>query len=188
VADEKVKQLFNGQEMILFYVRAFGVGFAGCERACGIVLLHNENSSGCVELGVDLTENRVISIRASAVLLSEDPFKMFEFVEADPAQAAIKLKQPIPQEDFVAVVSQHGITVHYVEYVSNETRRGHGSVWEPFDPETLKAELESQGEELVGISSFFGLAKSEDWVEFLQIDTDFASLEWLTIRGSNPAE
>jgi hypothetical protein len=48
----------------------------------------------------------------------------------------------------------------------------------------LETKLEAAGEELIGISSFSGLAKSEDWIEFLRSNADSISLESLEIRGS----
>jgi hypothetical protein len=188
VADEKVQQLFNGQEMTLLYVRAFGVGFPGCQGACGIVYLHNGNNSEGVDLGIDLLKKQVISIRLSPRLISEDPFEAFSLVEDDPARASIKFRQPMPLKDFVAINSHHGITVHYVGYVSNTSGGGHGSVWEPFDAEGLETKLEAAGEKLIGISSFSGLAKSKDWLEFLRSNGDSPSLESLEIRGSKFVE
>jgi hypothetical protein len=188
VADEKVKQLFNGQEMVLSYVRAFGVGFPGCQGACGIMHLHNGNNSEGLDLGIDLTKERVISIKAAPKLVSQDAAAVFRFVETDPARAGIEFRQPIPLEDFVSIVSQQDITVHSVGYLSNKKSAGHGSVWEPFNADTLKAKLESEGEELVGISSFFGLATGQHWLDFLRLNAESASLDWLEIRGSNFVE
>jgi len=76
-ADDKVKQIFNGQEMILSHVRASGVAFPGCERHCGIMYLDNGNHSEGVELGIDLAKKRVISIRISPQLVSENPAEVF---------------------------------------------------------------------------------------------------------------
>jgi hypothetical protein len=137
-----------------------------------------------LDLGIDLSKKQVISIRLSPGLISEDPVDAFSAVEDDPARASIKFSQLMPLKDFAAINSRHGITVHYVQYVSNTSGGGHGSVWEPFDAETLETKLEAAGEELIGISSFSGLAKSEDWIEFLRSNANSISLESLEIRGS----
>ncbi len=156
IADKKVKELFGHKVILLLHVRASGVGFPGCEGNCGIMrFVEDSNTNESVDLGVDLIQGRVVSIKATPGFVSdEEQFKIFGEVEEEIFRATISFSNAVPKSAFDAVGSEFGIEVTYVSYEHLDGTAQAGSFSDPVDLDELENKLELEDDRLFGITFF----------------------------------
>ena len=165
LADERVATLFGEDQVEPTGVRDFGVSFNGCEGKCAIAHFHVKDN---LELGaamhVDITNERVLSVRPSLKLISAQPERALSIVSEGEYLINVSFSEPMNKHNFARIEREHGLKINNVEYAATLNVTGTSEY-------SSLAKLEHDlafrhGAELVGITKFAARAETNDWLDF----------------------
>jgi hypothetical protein len=163
--DERVVALFGDGQAEPTGVRDFGVFFSGCEMQCALAHFHVKDDP---ELGaamhVDITNERVLSVKPSLKFISSQPERALAVVEEGQYMINVSFSAPVGKYNFTGLEREHDLKVTQIEYLA--TLNATGTV-EYSSMAKLEHDLAFRhGAELVGITKITAIAEARDWLDF----------------------
>ena len=171
LADASVQELFQGREVQVGNVRTAGVYFNTCEETCAILVLHQKGDRDkAVVITLDVSNERVVSIRPNLEWISEEPERALATVKNGQYLIEVSFKDPIDKNTFNNIESNYNITIEYFGYVATKNITGGASIAVFADWEQLEDDLMSRhGATLIGITEIGARGTSEDWLRLLEL-------------------
>lgn len=170
VGDEEVQGLLQGKEIEVGSVRTGGVYFIGCEESCAIVVIfQKENRDNAVVITLDVSNERVVSIRPNLKWISEEPERTLALVKNGKYLIEVSFNEPIGKSVFNKIGPDYNLQIEYFEYTATRSITGGATMAVFSDLEQLEDDLMKRHEAtLIGITEIGARGTSEDWLRFFE--------------------